>query len=78
MENKKITRRAFIKKAAVAGVAVSLAGQLGPEPLTQAAPEPTPIHGTCFDGRECKNTYVDLGPVNKKQNLNLAIENLPR
>jgi hypothetical protein len=25
----------------------------------------TPILGTCFDGWQCKNTYIDLGPVSK-------------
>jgi hypothetical protein len=65
MKNEKITRRTFVKRAAITGLAVSLASQFGREPFAQAAPRPTPIHGTCFDGRDCKNTYIDLGPVNK-------------
>ena len=65
MKDQKMDRRAFIKRATAAGIAISLAGKFGYEPLTQAAPRPTPIHGTCFDGRDCKNTYIDLGPVDK-------------
>ena len=39
MKDQKIDRRTFIKRAGAAGIAISLAGKFGFEPLTQAAPK---------------------------------------
>ncbi len=66
MSDKKQTigRRSFLKKATVAGMAVSAAGVLKGTELVQAAPGEGLVHGVCFlGGRECQVTYVDLGPV---------------
>ncbi len=67
MKDEKITRRGFLKKAAVTGAAVSAAGAGTFAYALPAGAQPGAgqVHGVCFlGGQECQVTYVDLGPTN--------------